>query len=52
MHRRRALTLFAGMGLCPLCASVGLAVGDGHHWTYEGAAGPDKWGSILTSGLR
>jgi len=45
MHRRRALTLFAGLGLCPLCASIGV-VEESHHWSYEGATGPDKWGSL------
>jgi carbonic anhydrase len=45
MHRRRALTLFAGLGLCPLCASIGIAE-ESHHWSYEEATGPDKWGSL------
>lgn len=46
MHRRRALTLFAGFGLCPLCASIGLAAEESKHWTYEGDTGPNKWGSL------
>lgn len=44
MHRRQALKIAAGLALCPLCASVGSA--SEHHWTYEGEAGPDKWGGL------
>lgn len=44
MHRRQALKLFAGLALCPLCARSGVA--EEHHWSYEGAIGPDKWGSL------
>ena len=44
LHRRQALKIFAGLALCPLCASVGFA--SEHHWTYEGEAGPDKWGGL------
>jgi len=46
MHRRRALTLFAGLALCPLCASIGLAAEESKHWTYEGDTGPNTWGSL------
>jgi carbonic anhydrase len=46
MHRRRALRLFADLGLCPLCASIGVAAEEYHHWTYEGDTGPDKWGGL------
>ena len=46
MHRRRALTLFAGLGLCPLCASIGIAAEESHHWTYGGDTGPDNWGGL------
>jgi len=45
MHRRQALTLFAGLALCPLCAPRGFAA-DVHHWSYEGAEGPAKWGDL------
>jgi carbonic anhydrase len=45
MHRRQALKIFAGLALCPLCASTGFAE-EGHHWSYEGGSGPDKWGSL------
>jgi hypothetical protein len=38
MQRRQALKLFAGLALCPLCASTGFA-SEGH-WSYEGATGP------------
>lgn len=44
MQRRQALKLFAGLALCPLCASVGFA--SESHWSYEGAKGPEKLGSI------
>ena len=44
MYRRQALKIMAGLALCPLCASVGFA--DEHHWTYQGEAGPDKWGGL------
>ena len=43
MQRRQALKLFAGLALCPLCASTGFA-SEGH-WSYEGATGPEKWGA-------
>src|SRR5262249_29145484 len=45
MHRRQALKVFAGLALCPLCASTGHGE-EAHHWTYEGTTGPDKWGSL------
>ena len=44
MQRRQALKLFAGLALCPLCASIGFA-SEGH-WSYEGATGPEKWGGL------
>jgi carbonic anhydrase len=44
MQRRQALRVFAGMALCPLCASTGFA--QHAHWNYEDATGPDKWGSL------
>lgn len=44
MHRRQVLKMFAGLALCPLCARVGFAAE--HHWSYEGEAGPDKWGGL------
>jgi carbonic anhydrase len=45
MHRRQALKIVAGLGLCPLCAAIGRAE-ESHHWTYEGTTGPDKWGGL------
>jgi carbonic anhydrase len=45
MHRRLALKVFASLALCPLCSSTGFAE-EGHHWSYEGATGPDKWGDL------
>jgi carbonic anhydrase len=47
MQRRQALKLFAGLALCPLCASTGFA-SEGH-WSYEGATGPEKWGGLDTA---
>jgi len=43
MHRRQAMKVLAGFGLCPLCAPTGLTE-EVHRWSYEGATGPDKWG--------
>ncbi len=45
MHRRQVLKVFAGLAVCPLCAAAGVAE-EGHHWSYEGATGPDHWGSL------
>jgi carbonic anhydrase len=45
MHRRQALKIFAGAALCPLCTSTSFAA-ESHHWSYEGATGPDKWGGL------
>jgi len=45
MHRRDVLKVFAGMALCPLCASAGFGA-EAHHWSYEGGTGPEKWGSL------
>jgi carbonic anhydrase len=45
MQRRQALKLFAGLALCPLCALTSFA-SEGHHWSYEGATGPEKWGGL------
>jgi carbonic anhydrase len=44
MHRRQALKIFAGLALCPLCATAVRA--EGAHWSYEGETGPDKWGNL------
>jgi carbonic anhydrase len=44
MYRRQALKMIAGLVLCPLCASAGMAAE--HHWSYEGEGGPDKWGNL------
>ena len=45
MHRRQLLKAMGALALCPVCASAGLAA-EGPHWSYEGATGPDKWGSL------
>jgi len=44
MNRRHALKALAGAVLCPLCANKGFA--EGTHWSYEGEAGPTKWGDL------
>ncbi len=44
MHRRRALQLFAGLALCPLCAPRGYAADA--HWSYEGNDGTARWGEL------
>lgn len=46
MNRRHILKAFAGLALCPLCASAGVAAEGAHHWGYEGEAGPAKWGEL------
>lgn len=46
MNRRNILKIFAGLALCPLCATAGVAVEGAHHWSYEGDAGPAKWGDL------
>ncbi|MGO4716597.1 carbonic anhydrase [Bradyrhizobium sp. 2TAF24] len=45
MHRRSILKAFAGLALCPLCATAGVAA-EGAHWSYEGAEGPAHWGDV------
>jgi carbonic anhydrase len=45
MHRRQLLKMFVGVAACPLCASIGFSE-EGHHWSYEGETGPDKWGGL------
>ena len=46
MHRRQLLRAFAGLALCPLCASAALAAESRAHWTYEGPNGPDNWDAL------
>jgi len=45
MDRRHALKALGGLALCPICASTGFAA-EGHHWSYAGANGPEKWGDL------
>jgi carbonic anhydrase len=45
MDRRHALKALAGLALCPICAPAGFAA-EGPHWSYEGSAGPAKWGEL------
>lgn len=44
MPRRQALRLLTGLALSPLCATTGLAAESS--WSYEEAAGPEKWGGL------
>ena len=44
MNRRHALKALAGLALCPVC-KPGFAA-EGVHWSYEGEAGPAKWGDL------
>ncbi|MDI1266464.1 MAG: carbonic anhydrase family protein [bacterium] len=45
MDRRNLLKALAGLALCPVCTTQGFAA-EGAHWSYEGAAGPAKWGDL------
>jgi carbonic anhydrase len=43
MDRRQILKMMGALTICPLCTPAGFAAE--HHWSYEGEAGPDKWGT-------
>jgi carbonic anhydrase len=43
MRRRQALKIIGGLALCPLCAPT---YAEGPHWSYDGATGPERWGSL------
>jgi len=45
MKRRHNLKAFAALALCPLLAPAASAA-EAPHWSYEGHAGPDKWGTL------
>src|SRR3954449_12308576 len=45
MDRRNLLKALAGLAICPACTSAGFAA-EGTHWSYEGGAGPAKWGDL------
>jgi carbonic anhydrase len=45
MNRRSLLKAMGALALCPLCTTGSFAA-DEPHWSYEGATGPDKWGSL------
>lgn len=45
MDRRNVLKALAGLAVCPVCTSTGFAA-EGAHWSYEGEAGPGKWGDL------
>jgi carbonic anhydrase len=44
MDRRHALKALASLALCPLCKPAFSA--ESVHWSYEGEAGPAKWGDL------
>jgi Carbonic anhydrase len=50
MNRRTFFRGAVGVLACPLCAGLlgrtATAADAAHHWTYEGAEGPDAWGKI------
>lgn len=48
MKRRSALKALAGLALCPLCTSIGFAA-ESTHWSYKGASGPGRWGTLDTA---
>jgi len=45
LDRRNVLKALAGLAVCPVCTSTGFAA-EGAHWSYEGEAGPAKWGDL------
>jgi carbonic anhydrase len=45
MDRRMFLRVLTMLSLCPLCGRASLAAEEAH-WSYEGEAGPDHWGSL------
>ena len=45
MNRRNILKALAGLAVCPVCTTSGFAA-EGAHWSYEGVAGPAKWGDL------
>lgn len=45
MDRRNLLKALAGLAVCPVCTTTGFAA-EGAHWSYEGEAGPAKWGDL------
>jgi carbonic anhydrase len=46
MNRRHALKVMAGLAICPLCTSTGIAAERPHHWSYEGGGGPANWSEL------
>lgn len=45
MERRDFLRGLALLAACPLCVKTTFAA-EGVHWSYEGEAGPEHWGSL------
>lgn len=50
MERRDFIKGLALLAACPLCTKAGFAA-EGAHWSYEGEAGPDQWGSLRTENI-
>ncbi|ABR64770.1 carbonate dehydratase [Sinorhizobium medicae] len=45
MERRDFIKRLALLAACPLCAETAYAA-EAEHWSYEGEAGPEHWGSL------
>ncbi|WEX73881.1 carbonic anhydrase [Sinorhizobium numidicum] len=45
MERRDFIKRLALLAACPLCVKTAYAA-EGVHWSYEGEAGPEHWGSL------
>lgn len=45
MERREFIKRLALLAACPLCAKTAYAA-EAEHWSYEGEAGPEHWGSL------
>lgn len=48
MQRRHVLKAFAGLALCPICASGRAFAEEGHHWNYS----DQNWGGVCATGDR
>ncbi len=48
MERRHLLKAFAGLALCPICASGRAFAEEGHHWDYSN----QNWGGVCGTGDR
>src|SRR5690606_25171072 len=48
MERRQLLRAFAGLAVCPICASGRAFAEEGHHWNYSN----QDWGGVCATGDR